>query len=583
MAKKKTVPNAMSTARKDRTRAKAGAARKAGPAKGSASAKTAALAKKSAAVKKSAPAKKSAPKSSSPRRRASGTNEVRIRMYRHGLGDCFLIRFRKPGADDFHVVIDCGVLTGSPDGPNRLRQSVENIEKETGENGVDLLIATHEHADHLSGFNQASTTWESIAKKQIKKTWLGWTENLSSPAVKALKARQRRRLMATLAGMARMQSLAGTSPALGEQAGRILGLLDFSHDEGEDPMSLLNPGMAGDKLPGPARALLWIKEHAASALEYCHPNDPPRILPGFDEVRVFTLGPPVGPLLKYEDPDQGEGYLSRATLDFESSFGLAVADDPNVFGTLSPPSAEPFDAFYKLPYDQVKSMVGPAGRGPSPTGVAVALAGFFRDHYGFVDADPSAYRRIDNDWLSLAEGLALSQIHYVNNTSLALAFELGEGGPVLLFPGDAQAGSWLSWSDLTWEVPTGSGRRTVTGPELLSRVVFYKVGHHGSHNATMKAKGLELMGNPELVAFIPVHQKTAHNHHPEWVMPWPNLWKRLKEKANGRVILSDRDEKKAAQIKLPAGADQQRWKDFVDALDWDDSGEDLWVDYTVRY
>jgi hypothetical protein len=159
---------------------------------------------------------------------------------------------------------------------------------------------------------------------------------------------------------------------------------------------------------------------------------------------------------------------------------------------------------------------------------------------------------------------------------------------VLLFPGDAQTGSWLSWSELAWEVDghSGSGKRTVTGPDLLGRVVFYKVGHHGSHNATMKAKGLELMGSTELVAFIPVHQKTAHNHHPEWKMPWPNLWERLKHRTSSRVILSDHDAAKDDQMKLPAGAtdpEKRRWEKFTKALAWDDSEEGLWVDYTYRY
>ena len=33
-----------------------------------------------------------------------------------------------------------------------------------------------------------------------------------------------------------------------------------------------------------------------------------------------------------------------------------------------------------------------------------------------------------------------------NNSSLVLAFELGKGGKVLLFTGDAQRGNWASWA-----------------------------------------------------------------------------------------------------------------------------------------
>ena len=55
-------------------------------------------------------------------------------------------------------------------------------------------------------------------------------------------------------------------------------------------------------------------------------------------------------------------------------------------------------------------------------------------------------RRIDGEWLGAAESLALKIDGDVNNTSLALAFEI-TGGHVLLFPADAQVGNWLSWHD----------------------------------------------------------------------------------------------------------------------------------------
>jgi len=58
----------------------------------------------------------------------------------------------------------------------------------------------------------------------------------------------------------------------------------------------------------------------------------------------------------------------------------------------------------------------------------------------------------------------------VNNTSLMLAFELGDA--LLLFPGDSQWGSWRV------------NRDDAQHRDLLRRCTFYKVGHHGSHNAS---------------------------------------------------------------------------------------------------
>ncbi len=84
---------------------------------------------------------------------------------------------------------------------------------------------------------------------------------------------------------------------------------------------------------------------------------------------------------------------------------------------------------------------------------------------------------------------------------------------MLLFVADAQVGNWLSWQELTWTV----GGKTVTGPDLLKRAIFYKVGHHGSHNATLKEKGLEQMEKLR-VAMIPVDEEMAKkkrwNHMP---------------------------------------------------------------------
>jgi beta-lactamase superfamily II metal-dependent hydrolase len=58
----------------------------------------------------------------------------------------------------------------------------------------------------------------------------------------------------------------------------------------------------------------------------------------------------------------------------------------------------------------------------------------------------------------------------VNGTSLMLMFVVGRAH--LLFSGDAQWGTWTAaLADPQWS-------------ELLSKTSFYKIGHHGSHNAT---------------------------------------------------------------------------------------------------
>jgi hypothetical protein len=105
---------------------------------------------------------------------------------------------------------------------------------------------------------------------------------------------------------------------------------------------------------------------------------------------------------------------------------------------------------------------------------------------------------------------------------------------VLLFAADAQVGNWLSWQDLKWAV----GDKTVTGPELLKRAILYKVGHHGSHNATLKAQGLEQMERLR-VAMIPVDHAMAVKKR--WgKMPLDELVEALGQRAKGAVLRVDK-------------------------------------------
>jgi ribonuclease BN (tRNA processing enzyme) len=72
-------------------------------------------------------------------------------------------------------------------------------------------------------------------------------------------------------------------------------------------------------------------------------------------------------------------------------------------------------------------------------------------------------------------GLVHVMDSYMNNTSIILHFTIGK--TKLLFPGDAQIENW-SYALAQEEAP-----------ELLKDVTLYKVGHHGSTNATPR-KGL---------------------------------------------------------------------------------------------
>jgi glyoxylase-like metal-dependent hydrolase (beta-lactamase superfamily II) len=435
---------------------------------------------------------------------------VKIRMYRQGLGDCFLLAFAAGDERPFYMLIDCGVLLGTENAGDTMRKVAESLRDSTG-GRIDVLVATHQHWDHLSGFDQARDVFDQIDFGEV---WVAWTEDPASDLGNRLRARRKAHLRA-LDGAAR--SLRATGDA--GQAATIEAVLGFFGEPGQDGH------------PSPIERALDYVLRRGHPPRYRTPGEVVG-LPGL--ARAFVLGPPQDEaLLLRSTPTRraSEVYEKRLALTEESAFfaGVAAIAGP----PQSPEEAElrelsfPFDGVYRVDPDRAKA------------------DGFFQDHYfgppePAPDEDP-AWRKIEGDWLAGAGTLTLQLDSDTNNTSLALAIELSPGGKVLLFPGDAQVGNWLSWQSLKW--PEDATGRAVDAADLLRRTAFYKVGHHASHNATLREKGLELMTRPDLVAMVPVDERMARQPkggNPEgWDMPFAPLLERLKVKTGGRVLRAD--------------------------------------------
>jgi hypothetical protein len=276
--------------------------------------------------------------------------------------------------------------------------------------------------------------------------------------------------------------------------------------------------------------------------------------------RVYVLGPP-------EDPDFIKKRLSKKeTYEGAAHHGFSLAD--SFLAAVEDDDADPLARERALPFDK---------RHGVPVAEAKKMK-FFKERYGFGTTGREHWRRIDHDWLNMVGELALHLDSYTNNTCLALAIELVESGKVLLFPGDAQVGNWLSWGELSWKVrEPGGGLRTVNVDDLLSRTVLYKVGHHGSHNATLREKGLEKMESPDLVAMIPVHRKTAQDQ--KWEFPYNHLWERLKVKARGRVLLADAKGLQEIEPEAKEMLSNAEWNAFRRAT----SFETLFVEHRIPY
>src|SRR5215467_5709188 len=99
------------------------------------------------ATKKTATKKAAKKPAKNPAKNPGGDQTITIRMYRQGLGDCFLLRFPGNDGDPFWMMIDFGIILGTP-GPQPIMESVlKNIIATTG-GTVNVLVATHEHWDH---------------------------------------------------------------------------------------------------------------------------------------------------------------------------------------------------------------------------------------------------------------------------------------------------------------------------------------------------------------------------------------------------------------------------------------------------
>ena len=439
------------------------------------------------------------------------TPRLRIKMYRHGLGDCLLLRFSKGDSDDtFNVLIDCGLISVAQNPKETMTKVAEDIKKSC-KNIIDIVVMTHEHWDHASGFSeqQVKSIFDQI---DIKEVWYAWTEDPQNQLGMKLRNERAEKVKALASATRALTSMAANPLAL-ERAKNLNAMLGFFGFE--------QLGLDGDKPIGKTRkAFEYLKERKGVKTKYCYPEQPPASLQGVDNVRVFVLGPPQNEvLIKKSAPSKKDSQVYDISSEPSLAANLMPAFDRLNSGNQTKDDC-PFDAsFNRMP------------------GQSMGLNDLISKTW---DANNQDWRKIELDWTQTAETLALNLDTHTNNTCLVLAFQFVDSGDVFLFPADAQVGNWLSWQDRKWLLKDSSGQQEITGTDLLNKTVFYKVGHHGSHNATLKTFGLEQMTSEDLIAFIPIVKEQAEKNR--WMeMPFMPLVKRLEEKTSGRLLLSDQN------------------------------------------
>lgn len=334
-----------------------------------------------------------------------------LRTYQVGFGDCLLLRLDY--GDKFrNVLFDFGT-TKRPEaaGKDHMTRVAEDIVEIT-DGKIDVLVVTHRHADHNSGFGGESG--KLMAGLDIGVVVQPWTEDpaLASNATGPGAAKHHRRALDN------MNRVAGNAL---EVATRLAGTR-----RGAELAELA----ANNQVSPATRAITKLTGERAFVSFGAPPKSITSRLPG---VAVHVLGPP--------------------TLDQTDSIRKQRSRDP--------------DEFWSLRADRWQAFADSGFSGQTdPFGDDVRVIA--------EEALPPHTRWICNRIRRATDEMAFELVrtldHAMNNTSVIVLLQVGDAA--LLFPGDAQIENW----QYALEQPGVL--------DLLSTVTVYKVGHHGSLNAT---------------------------------------------------------------------------------------------------
>jgi hypothetical protein len=401
-------------------------------------------------------------------------------MYRVGFGDFFLVTVPTSKGPQY-ILIDCGVFKGKS-GTGDIGSIVDAVEDmyKTTKGHLALVIMTHRHADHIAGFAKAKRFadftasmvwmpyWEKFndkAKAKAKENNLALDTDSSEDdkllsMVRDITERRKAEeeeeeneaynllsnidaLATNLALQFRGRPDAAAQEALA-QLGNATGIEDF------------NAAASGAKKGGGSNAIALdvLKNQLGDKgknVRYYAADDEPELPGELKGLKATILGPP---------PKKARAFL--ALMDLKKGVGQYL--DSMTDDTDGPKAIRPFADVWSAtvekdyPKKDVKD--------------------FDIDYKVFAD-------NVNNSQPDMLVAAAAKIENFLNNQSLVVLFEFD--GKKLLFAGDAQGGNWEYWLFKMNEPikdPTKAGDLVDASKELLQTIDFYKVGHHGSTNAT---------------------------------------------------------------------------------------------------
>jgi beta-lactamase superfamily II metal-dependent hydrolase len=349
---------------------------------------------------------------------ADAPTGLRVRMYRVGFGDFFLLTV-PTAAGPKHILIDCGVHAGDI---GSMKAAVAQMAEETKFN-LALVIMTHRHADHISGFASCKDVFSRFT---VERVWMSWFEdpdkkeaaNFQS-SLAAVAAQLHAALAARadpeskeLANMA--QNIIGAPLALGAGASNAVAL------------EMLNGGFSNRPKP-----------------DFYKAGDSPTLPQDLADAGLTAqiLGPPIDETLVAQMDSKNHQYLAN--------------NDGSGSG--------PIDPFAEVFRTDAGSYPEQAFKGDN-----------------VADKIESRVKELQPDLLAAK---ARQADNTLNNQSLVVLFTFR--GKHLLFVGDAQWGNWENFLFGGALGTAGHTGLTNQSKSILGEVDFYKVGHHGSTNATL--------------------------------------------------------------------------------------------------
>lgn len=385
-----------------------------------------------------------------------GPRKATLWAYDVGFGDCLLLELAYPNATRF-VLFDFGSKGAAKNRKPKKRSGdgallkialdIEQRIKSAKKGTLAAIVATHRHQDHISGFMPGETgkgPGTVIARLKPAVVVQPWTDTPSAPGTWRGPGK----------GLANGADVLGITPGTLGLVHRFAELAEIQTESSSQRFAANTCAgilsVASNNVPNLPAVKLLEKVVPKAKHDYVYAGarakNLERALPG---VGVQVLAPPT--LHQYADlfrsyaDSSPEYWKLRANLSDEGAFWQQMT-------SLQALSVSATNGERETLFPRVRS----------PRRVPLAARWVMS--------------RLDRDRGESLFELVRAADSVLNNTSVVLLLKIGKTR--LLFPGDAQAEEW--------EYALSHSKNSATIKKELAETDLYKVGHHGSLNATPK-------------------------------------------------------------------------------------------------